>query len=116
MLKQTQKFISIVGAIFPVLLIPGVSYAANATGISIPTLQGTPDSFDSVIPKVTSTLLTFAGIISVIMIIVGGIMYTLSAGDSSKTTKAKDTILYSVIGLVITLLAGAIVTFVLKIF
>ena len=88
---------------------PGVARAA----IDIPALDGTPSTVGEIIPSITNTLLTAAGIIAVIMIIVGGIMYSLSAGDSKKAGTAKDTILYAVIGLVITLLAGAIVNFVL---
>ena len=84
-----------------------------AHAIQIDSLDGTPSSLGDVIPNITNTLLYAAGIISVIMIIVGGIMYAISAGDSGKAGKAKDTILYAVIGLVITLLAGAIVNFVL---
>ena len=41
-------------------------------------------------------------------------MYTTSSGDSAKVKKAKDTIMYGVIGLVIALLAFAIVNFVLS--
>ncbi len=104
------------------LLWRGVALAEDPAPTPIPTslkitsLSGTPDSAGTVISTITSTLLTIAGIISVIMIIVGGIMYSLSAGDSSKATKAKDTILYSVIGLVITMLAYAIVNYVIGLF
>ena len=55
------------------------------------------------------------GIVAVIMIIIGGIFYVISAGDPGKIKKAKDTILYGIIGLVIVLLAFAIVNFVLGI-
>jgi len=48
-------------------------------------------------------------IISIIGIVVGGLMYVLSAGDEEKTKSAKGIILASVIGLVVTLLAFAIV-------
>lgn len=54
-----------------------------------------------------------AGIIAVIMIIIGGYWYVLSAGDPQKVEKAKKTIIYSVIGLVISLSAWAIIGFVL---
>jgi uncharacterized membrane protein len=95
----------------------GVTLAEEVpTDLNIKSLSGTPPDAESIIPLITNTLLTVAGIISVIMIIVGGIMYSLSAGDSGKATKAKDTILYSVIGLVITMLAYAIVTFVTGLF
>ena len=59
-------------------------------------------------------LLFFAiGIIAVIMIIIGGIRYTTSNGDSSQITGAKNTILYAVVGLIVALLASAIVNFVI---
>ncbi len=50
--------------------------------------------------------------LAVIMIIVGGIRYATSAGESSKITEAKNTILYSVIGLVVALAATVIIAFV----
>ena len=53
------------------------------------------------------------GLIAVIVIIIGGVNYMTSSGDSSKVKKAKDTILYASIGLVICALAAAIVNFVI---
>jgi len=53
------------------------------------------------------------GLVAVVMIIMGGLSYTTSAGDAAKVKKAKDTIMYGVIGLVVALLAFAIVNFVL---
>lgn len=67
---------------------------------------------NDIVMIVVNTLLFVIGIISVIMIIIGGIMYTTSAGDSGAVTKAKNTILYAVIGLVVALLALAIVNWV----
>ena len=52
-------------------------------------------------------------VIAVIVIILGGVQYTTSAGDSGRVKKAKDTIMYGIIGLVIALLAYSIVNFVL---
>ena len=54
------------------------------------------------------------GVVAVIMIIIGGVNYTVSQGDSQKLQKSKSTILYGIIGLVIVLLAFAIVNFVLN--
>ena len=51
-------------------------------------------------------------IVAVIVVILGGVQYMTSAGDSGKVKKAKDTILYGVIGLIICALAAAIVNFV----
>ena len=52
--------------------------------------------------------------LAVVMIIIGGINYALSQGDPGKVKKAKDTILYGIVGLVVSLLAFAIVQFVLQ--
>ena len=53
------------------------------------------------------------GIIAVVMIIIGGVKYITSGGDSGNVTSAKNTILYAVIGLVVVALAQIIVRFVL---
>ena len=53
------------------------------------------------------------GFIAVVIIIYGGFMYTTSAGDSNKVTKAKNAIMYGIIGLVVAMLAFAIVNFVI---
>ena len=70
------------------------------------------DSINPLIQTVINILLFAVGTIAVVMIIIGGIRYVTSDGDSSRITSAKNTILYSVIGLIIALLAFAIVNFV----
>ena len=68
------------------------------------------------IKNIVNLLLFILGAIAVIMIIIGGIRYTTSNGDASNTKAAKDTILYAVVGLVVAILAYAIVNFVLGAF
>ncbi len=63
---------------------------------------------------VSKVLLFVIGAVSVIMLIIGGFRYVVSQGDSSAVTSAKNTILYSVIGLVVAILAYAAVDFVVK--
>ncbi len=67
-----------------------------------------------VFKQVTNTILYIVGIIAVIMLIIGGIRYVISGGDSKKVTDAKNTVLYAIIGLVIAFLAFAIVNFVIS--
>ncbi|MNQ70201.1 hypothetical protein D3C85_848320 [compost metagenome] len=74
------------------------------------------DTADKIITPLVNTLLFILGAISVIMIIVSGIRYATSNGDSSAVTSAKNTLMYSVIGLIVAILAYAIVNFVLKAF
>ena len=68
---------------------------------------------DASIVGVINAILGVVGLVAVVMVILGGISYMTSAGDSSKVKKGKDTILYGVIGLVIVGLAYAIVNFVI---
>ena len=70
---------------------------------------------NGVFTGITNTILYIVGVISVIMLIFGGIKYALSAGDSKKVTDAKNTILYAIIGLIITILSYSIVNFVLNV-
>ena len=67
-----------------------------------------------VFTKITNTILYAIGIISVIMLIYGGLRYIMSGGESKKVTDAKNTILYAIIGLIISILAFAIVNFVIN--
>lgn len=69
---------------------------------------------DGVFTRITNTALYAVGIISVIMLIYGGLRYVLSGGDNKKVTDAKNTILYAIIGLIISILAYAIVNFVIN--
>ena len=64
------------------------------------------------IKNVINILLFIVGAAAVIMIIIGGLRYVTSGGDSSSVTAAKNTILYSVVGLVVASLAFAIVNFI----
>ena len=66
-----------------------------------------------VVSYVVNILLFIVGAISVIMLIIGGIRYAVSGGDSGAVTSAKNTILYAIIGLVVALLAYVIVNFVI---
>lgn len=66
----------------------------------------------SIFNTIVNALLFLIGAISVIMLIIGGIRYTLSAGDSGNVTAAKNTILYAIVGLIVAFLAFAIVNFV----
>ena len=74
------------------------------------------DTLPAIIKKIVNLLLYVIGAVSVIMIVVGGIKYVVSNGDSSAVTSAKNTIFYAVIGVIVALLAYAIVNFVISAF
>lgn len=63
---------------------------------------------------ITNILLFIIGAISVIMLVVGGIRYTISGGDQNQVTAAKNTIMYAIVGIVVAILAYAVVNFVIS--
>lgn len=71
---------------------------------------------EGVFKTVTNVLLFIIGAVSVIMLIIGGIRYTISGGDQAQVKAAKDTILYAIIGIVVAILAYALVDFVVSSF
>lgn len=77
------------------------------------TQQGV-QKFNDFVRKGINILSAIVGVISVVMIIVGGLRYVTSGGSDTSVTSAKNTILYAVIGLVIVAMAQVIVHFVLK--
>lgn len=70
-------------------------------------------SFEENFKTITNTILYILGAVAVLMIIIGGVRYVVSGGDSSAVSGAKNTILYAVIGLVVAMLAFAIVNFII---
>lgn len=66
--------------------------------------------------SITNVLLFLVGAISVIMIIIGGLRYVVSGGESSAVGAAKNTILYAIVGLVVSMLAYAVIAFVIDSF
>ena len=68
---------------------------------------------ESLVKQFVNIFLFAVGALSVIMLIWGGIRYTTSAGDSNKVQAAKNTVLYAIVGLVVAILAYAIVNMVI---
>ena len=87
-----------------------ITSGMNATSAG----TSTPTDANVVIKNVTNIMFFIIGAVSVIMLIYGGIRYTTSGGNTNSVTAAKNTIMYSIIGLVVAILAFAVVNFVVK--
>ena len=72
------------------------------------------DGDKGLIKTVVNVLLWAVGVLSVIMIIFSGFRYITSSGDASKTKSAQSTLIYSVVGLIVAIMAWAIVNMVIK--
>jgi hypothetical protein len=71
------------------------------------------DRVSNIVQLIVNVFSWIVGVIAVIMIIIGGLRYITSGGDSGNITTAKNTILYAIIGLIIVALAQIVVRFVI---
>ena len=121
--KMKIALISLVALVGMTILVPSYVNAADPKTPASKVIEGvngvggaTGGTLGPQLTIVINVLLFILGAIAVIMIVIGGIRYTTSNGDSSNIKAAKDTILYAVVGLVIAMLAYAIVNFIVKSF
>ncbi|MDR2063573.1 MAG: pilin [Candidatus Nomurabacteria bacterium] len=100
----------------------GASYKSNADCDLLPPMEqgackaqgdGMSGDLMGTVTAIINTVLIVIGLISVAFLIYGGVQYTTSAGQAEKVKNAKNTIMYAIIGLVVAILAFAIVNFVL---
>lgn len=68
---------------------------------------------NAVLSGVLNIVYIVAGVVAVVVIVVSGLMYIASNGDSNRIQAAKNALLYSIIGLVVVVMAFAITGFVI---
>ena len=112
-----------IAAMSPAAYADGGSYYCAPTGQWVATIADCTEMGESninnnnlmqTVKTIINVIIGIVGFIAVVMIILGGISFITSQGDSAKVTKAKNTILYGVVGLIVAILAFAIVNFVLS--
>jgi hypothetical protein len=101
-------------ALLSLAIIAGPSAALAAGGVTPPTIV--PSSSASADPKalalkVFNYALWFVGIIALGFLIWGGIQFVMSGGDETKVTKARNTILYAVVGIIVVIISLGIINF-----
>ncbi|HET8709335.1 MAG TPA: hypothetical protein VFL85_03580 [Candidatus Saccharimonadales bacterium] len=64
--------------------------------------------------KIVKIIGIAAGVAAVIMIVIGGFQYLLSAGDATKAANARNTIIFAAVGLIVVVLAASILSFALN--
>ena len=95
----------------------GVTYTPPGTGRTTQLINVSEDEGTVLTENITNIIngvIGVLGFVCVVVMIIGGVNYMISAGDTNKVTKAKNTILYGLIGMVVCVLAFAIVNFVIK--
>lgn len=100
-----------------VLVIPGFTYAGpQCDGVKAISGNNVCDAsaFEKAIGQITSTLFYIIGAISVIFLLIGAIRYITSTGDAARIKQAKDTIFYALAGVIIAIIAQALIAFVIS--
>lgn len=72
-------------------------------------------TLSQILTSVLNTLLGFIGTLSILMLVVGGIMYMTASGDQGRADTAKRTIQYAIVGLVVAILSLVIVRVVVEV-
>lgn len=91
----------------------GSDFSVGQCVTALPNYFGLPSiAAVNVIDKITTFILSLSVALAVLAIVIGGIMYITSFGDEAKTARAKKVLLYAILGLMVTGLAGVIVIFV----
>jgi hypothetical protein len=112
-MNKLAKFAVIAGTL-GLMALPIASYAATTFSIvSIDVGLGTADLKDTVI-NILNLALGLLSLVAVVMVIIGGFTWLTAGGNEEKVDKAKKIISAAVIGLIIVLLAWAVVIFVAK--
>jgi len=91
----------------------GLKETAEKTGHTNQSIFNTAGSLDSGIGLFISILLSFLGVIFMVLIIYGGILWMTAGGNDQQIEKARKILINSIIGLAIVLLAYAISVFVI---
>lgn len=101
--------------VFPVAAqITGVSGSdCSALGIKCDGNE-TPNSLLDTIQTIVNAGLVLVGIVAAIYLVLGGVRYIFSEGETDQTAKAKNTIIFAVIGLILIGLSALIVNFVIE--
>jgi len=87
--------------------------ASSAQGTNTPASLFGDGSNQGLFKTIVNVMLFLVGAVAVIMLIIGGVRYVVSGGDQNNVTAAKNTILYAIIGIIVAVLAFAVVNFVL---
>jgi small-conductance mechanosensitive channel len=97
--------------VFPPSLYRCISKEADGQ----PQITGLEDAIQVVV-NIIQLLMTLAGALAVIFVIIGGIQYITSTGDPGRTAKARSTITTSVLGILLLAFLYPIIGFVTRIF
>ena len=110
--KTTSIATGAAAAVSALSALPAYAQVQNGLDATSATAGATSTDINEVIANAINVLLFIVGVASVVMLIVGGIRYIVSSGDQQAVAGAKNTIIYSIVGIIVAVLAYAAVTYV----
>lgn len=93
-------------------LCSGTNLDLSGSKTNCGTGSGATNNLNKLLTDIVNIFSAIVGVVAVVMIIVGGLRYITSGGDSGKVGTAKNTLIYAIIGLIVVALAQIIVHFV----
>ena len=84
----------------------------DAEGADVAPIEGdiSIEGILSVGKTIANILIAVVAIVAVIFIVIGGLQYVVSGGDEERVKKARDQLIYGIVGLVVALLAFGVVS------
>lgn len=116
----TENLIAARADIIPIIpkpsSLPGPSHTVQEEAASNPGGLNTARKLlgESILPKIAVTMAGFAGMTAMLFLVIGGVRFATAYGNDEAIEKAKNQIIYSLIGLIIAILAYAIVTIIIN--
>lgn len=114
---SVKSVIAVIGSVFSALIFPTLSLAMSQMEAGALAVRGSDQPLalfgaTGIFTVISNTAMFLIGALCVLMVVFGGFRYVISGGDAAKVTSAKNTILYAIIGVIVAVLAYAIVSFV----
>jgi hypothetical protein len=96
----------------PANLMAQIETIPDASGEAAQPLEGdvSIEGILSVGRTIANILIAVVAIVAVIFIVIGGLQYVISGGDEERVKKARDYLIYGIVGLVVALLAFGVVS------
>jgi len=119
---QYNKYLllGVVVIISAALMIPTANAAENSGGLGdssaitgIEDASGGTEGIRTIIIDIVTELLTFVALIATVVIIIAGIYLVAGAGSDSSKERAKNIVIYTIVGLLVIILAAAFVSFII---
>lgn len=126
MFRFVRTKLILLAVVFVPLLVPASTFAANpfagidcskAADSAVCQTNATNDPLagqNGVIVRATNIFAFIAGFTAVIFLVLAGIKYITSTGDPAEISKAKQSIIYALIGLVFIAIARSVIGYIIN--